>query len=101
MPQQPCPLCGRDASFHATSIPEGKCFTCQHCIEFWIDEYSEDHIASIPEVARSGIQQKLSLQAQKTSAGHLYVIREPKHNEITGDGYGVAKTSLKTAWVKI
>lgn len=101
MKNQTCPLCGHDAQFSVTTNPNGKHFTCSHCTEFWIDGYAEKYISDVPEVARSEMKHKLSEQAQKTASGHLYVIREPKHSEITGDGHGVARTSLITEWVNL
>ena len=102
MTKQACPLCGHDeARFNTTHFPVGKHFACQHCTEFWIDGYAEEYVASIPEVARTEMRGRLSKQAQETAAGHLYVIREPKRSEITGDGHDVARTSLITERVNV
>lgn len=102
MTEQTCTLCGSEAAkFTSTQNPLGKRYTCPHCTEFWIDEYAESYISGSPEVTRTEIRRNLSRQAQKTAAGHLYVIREPKRSEITGDGHSVARTSLVTEWVKV
>ncbi|WP_148293034.1 hypothetical protein [Comamonas sp. B-9] len=98
---QTCPLCGQTASFVITSKPHGKRFTCEQCTKFWIDDYSEDYLSAIPEMAVSEMKATLSGKARKTAEGHLYVIREPKPSEITGDGHGVARTSLVTEWVSV
>lgn len=84
-----------------TRNPEGKRYICQHCTEFWIDQYAEHFLSNVPEISRTEMRKKLSTQAQKTADGHLYVIREPKRTEITGGGHGVASTSLETEWINL
>lgn len=102
MTKPTCALCGsEEATFTSTTNPRGKRFTCPHCTEFWIDEYAESYISGTPEVTRTEMRRNLSRQSQKTAAGNLYVIREPKRSEITGDGHSVARTSLITEWIKV
>lgn len=101
MSQQICPLCGTSAQFSTTGQPAGKRFSCKHCIGFWIDEYAEGYLSNLPEVTLTEFRKRLSESAKKSAPGYLYVIREPKGSEITGDGHGVARTVLKTEWVDL
>lgn len=100
MRQQACPLCGNDAPFNFTANPQGKYFCCPHCSEFWIDSHCEIYLADLPEITRTGVRKKLSEYAQRVVSGHLFVIREPKPEEIHGNGHGVAREILKSEWIE-
>lgn len=101
MHPQKCPLCASDAHFSITHRPNGKRFECPNCTEFWIDDYAENYLSELPEFSYTDFRQRLSAQAKKTAPEHLYVIREPKDSEVTGDGYGVARAMLRSEWIDL
>ena len=94
-----CPLCGQRAKLESTADPKGQLCTCPECVAFWIDDYAMHYLASIAEPARTEMLQQLSISATKTAPGNLYVVRQPKPSEITGDGHKVARTSLVSEWI--
>jgi len=98
---QACPLCNAAAAYETVHNPYGKRFSCPTCGDVFIDLAMERYIAGIPEVARSEFKAKLSKSAQASGPNRFYVIREPKANEITGDGRGVARTSMITEWLPL
>jgi hypothetical protein len=99
--QQSCPLCADPAVFRLTQQPHGKKFSCPHCTDFWIDESSETYLKNLPEVTFTDFRRKLSERAKKSPPGKLWVIREPRDDEIHGDGQGVAREMLKAEWIAL
>lgn len=101
MPQQNCPLCGHSAPFQYASNLDSKKFSCAQCSDFLIDGHCERYLAEMPEVTRTEIREKLREQAQSTAPGLLYVIREPRPEEVHGNGHGIAREMLIAEWVKL
>ena len=96
---QLCPLCQQDAVYEIVHKPYGKRFACPVCTEFFIDQSSEAHIASMPEVTKSEVRKRLSDSAKSSKPDQLFVIREPNRDEITGDGHGSAIEMMIADWV--
>lgn len=92
---QPCPLCDLDAPFDAVRDPDGKLFTCPNCGSFFIDAFSASHIAGLPEVFRSEHRQLLQARAKSCQVHGFFVLREPRADEVSGDGVGVARTTMR------
>ena len=99
MTNQACPLCDTVATFKKTNDPYGKLFTCQTCREFFIDPSSEAHLAELPEVAKTEFRLSLSKSSKSGEANQLFIIREPRNDELGGDGHGIARTQLIAEWI--
>lgn len=87
---QPCPLCQRDSTFEMCAEPWGKRFSCPECTEFFIDSATEEYITS----ANTGVRETAAKKAKATPPGKLLVLREPRSDELGGDGHGVARTTM-------
>jgi hypothetical protein len=93
-----CPLCDLAASFRFVHSPNGKLFSCKECNDFFIDSASESYLIEIPETTRTEVRDRLIDLAKSSRNGRLLVIREPRNDEIHGDGHGVAKLRMLTEW---
>lgn len=98
MTEQECPLCGLHSEFKAVSSPSGKIFTCCECSEFFIDAGSESYLLEVPEFSRTEFRNKLSTLAKSGGEGRLLVLREPRIDEIHGNGRGVAMERMIVEW---
>jgi hypothetical protein len=98
MENQKCPLCDLVASFKSVHSPYGRLFSCKECSDFFIDSASESYLLEIPEVTRTEARNKLIELAKSSRNGQLLVIREPRNDEIHGDGHGAAKLRMLTEW---
>ena len=98
MNNQKCPLCDVTANFRLVYSPSGKIFSCKKCGEFFIDSASETYLLEIPEVTRTEVRNRLIELAKSSENERLLVIREPRNDEIHGDGRGVAKLRMLTEW---
>ncbi len=98
MQNQECPLCDSNAEYMQVYSPDGKLFSCNKCVRFFIDSASESYLQGIPEITRTEIRNKLSVSASTSKENHLLVIREPKHEETHGDGHGVARERMIAEW---
>lgn len=98
MQNQECPLCDSSAEYVQVDNPGGKLFSCSKCVKFFIDSVSESYLREIPEVTRTEIRNKLSASASTSKEYELFVIREPKRDEIRGDGRGVARERMIAEW---
>lgn len=99
MPTQTCPLCDQPASFREVSAPDGKMFECSACVEFFIDESSEEYLAHLQEVTRTEVRSKLQKSAKQSDSESLFVIRSPQPEERGGDGQRVARKMMTTEFV--
>lgn len=100
MTQQACPLCGNPAEYRRVTSPEGKHFECPVCTRFFIDEHSEYEIDSMVEMTRSEFKRGASECAKRSGPDRLYVVREPRADELGGDGHGVAQRTIVTEWTE-
>ena len=91
---QQCPLCDNAAAYETVHDPDGKRFQCSECSEFFIDRCSEAYIASLVEVTKTDIRDKLKAGAQKCRKPDIYVIRGPRKEELGGDGRSVARANM-------
>ena len=91
---QACPLCDRDATCAVVHQPHGKRFACAACGTFFIDVSSEVHIAGLPEVFKTEYREKLQKKAKACATSGLLVMRKPRSDELGGDGYGIARTTM-------
>lgn len=92
--EQLCPLCDQSAEFEVVHEPYGKRFTCSSCTEFFIDSSTESRIRNFPEVTRTEFRERARKQARNAGVDHLFVLREPRSDELGGDGHGVARTTI-------
>lgn len=92
--EQPCPLCDQSAAFEIVHAPFGKRFTCSSCTEFFIDPVTESRIRNLPEVTRTEFRERAQKQARNAGVDHLFVLREPRSDELGGDGHGAARTTI-------
>lgn len=99
MPNELCPLCDNMAEYERVHSPYGKRFTCQSCAEFFIDQSSEAYLSELPEVTKSETRKKLSASARDSGKDRLFVIREPRLDELGGDGQQIARTRMIAEWV--
>lgn len=100
MNQAQCPLCGGPASYRSVSEPDGKRFECPACTQFFIDSHTEQELASMGEFARSDFKRDASECARRSGPSRLYVLREPRPDELGGDGYSVARRTIVTEWLE-
>lgn len=98
MQNQECPLCDSSARYAQVYSPDGKLFSCGKCVKFFIDSATESYLREIPEVTRTEIRNKLSASASTSKEDDLFVIREPRREEIHGDGHGVARERMIAEW---
>jgi len=98
MNNQECPLCAVTADFKVVNSPFGKIFSCKECGDFFIDSASENYLLEIAEVTRTELRNRLIELAKSSKNERLLVIREPRNDEIHGDGHGVAKLRMLTEW---
>lgn len=91
-----CPLCLGPATSTPVLDPiDGWRFTCAVCTQFVIDDYGQREIEQMSSVPRAEFRAKLELMAREATANNsILVIRQPRRDEITGDGHGVAQTRL-------
>jgi hypothetical protein len=99
MTKQQCPLCDAEAAYETVDAPYGKRFACPTCQEFFIDPSSESHIAGLPEVTKTEARKKLSESARASGPSRLFVIRQPRNDELGGDGHSIARTRMIAEWV--
>lgn len=99
MPSELCPLCDNMAESETVHSPYGKRFTCKSCTEFFIDQSSETYLSELPEVTKSETRKRLSESARGSGEGWLFVIREPRLDELGGDGQQIARTRMIAEWV--
>lgn len=93
--EQPCPLCDNAAAtYKTTHEPFGKLFECPSCTKFFIDSSSEIHLSSLPEVFKTERRTQLSKMAKASLPDEDLVLREPRSDELGGDGHGVARTTM-------
>lgn len=93
--EQHCPLCDNAASTYETAHnPFGKLFACPSCTKFFIDSSSETHLFRLPEATKTEVRMKLSKMAKACQADKVFVIRQPRNDELGGDGHGVARTEM-------
>jgi hypothetical protein len=93
-----CPLCDLTADFRVVNSPFGKIFSCKECSDFFIDSGSETYLLEIQEITRTEVRNRLAELAKSSKNERLLVIREPRNDEIHGDGHGVAKLRMLTEW---
>lgn len=95
MIKQPCPLCDNAAAtYKITQTPFGKSFECPSCAKFFIDSSSENYLSSLPEVTKTERRAQLSKKAKASLPDEDFILREPRSDELGGDGHGVAITTM-------
>jgi hypothetical protein len=93
--EQPCPLCDNAAAtYKTTDKPFGKSFECPSCTKFYIDSSSEIYLSSLSEVTKTEHRIKLSKMAKACLIDNVFELREPRSDELGGDGHGVARTTM-------
>lgn len=76
-----CPLCGSSAKFKGLDYGRHKHFQCPVCVEFIIDDSSENRLKTMEQEFRD----KHSAHAKGSNAKRTWVIREPNDAELKRD----------------
>ena len=90
--KQKCPLCGRLVSYEFFHEPYTKYIECSECVEFCIDEQSENFFNNTTEE----IKKIASEKAKQSNAEKLFILRKPSDSEIKQN----SKTTVQSEFIK-